>query len=56
MLINTLPRDYIINNDKQMTTLVTRAKQLNNQSLRNMVPCGIAFHNASLNYQDRRIV
>ena len=39
-----------------MTALVTRAKQLTNQALKNMVPCGIAFHNASLTYQDRRIV
>lgn len=56
MLLNTLPRDYIITTDKQMTLLVSRSKQLCHQSLKNMVPCGIAFHNASLNYQDRRII
>jgi ATP-dependent DNA helicase HFM1/MER3 len=56
MLLNTLPREYLITSDRQLTTLVTRSKQLSTEELRGMVVGGVACHNASLTHHDRRII
>ncbi len=56
MLISTLPRDYFITNDKQLTTLVTKSKQLSTEDLRQMVVSGVVYHNASLSHRDRKII
>lgn len=37
-------------------SLVQAAKQVSNAKLQSMIPQGVAFHNASLTYQDRNIV
>ena len=43
-------------NDKQLLSLIQGAKSINNNTLKTMLPQGIAFHNASLSPQDRNIV
>lgn len=45
-----------IDNDRQLITLIQAAKQVSNSKLQTMIPQGVAFHNASLSYQDRSIV
>lgn len=45
-----------MDNDKQLLGLVQAAKQVSNNKLQTMIPQGVAFHNASLSYQDRGVV
>lgn len=56
MLINTLPRDYFVTTDRQLTTLVTKSKLLSTEELRQMMVTGVIYHNASLSYRDRKII
>lgn len=56
MLINTISRDYFVTSDKQLTTLVTKSKQLSTEDLRQMIITGVVYHNASLSHRDRKII
>ena len=55
-VISQMREREFIENDRQLMSLIQAAKQVTNKALQNLLPQGVAFHNASLSPQDRTIV
>lgn len=55
-LISALPKNYIITSQDQQDALIKCSKQITQKTLAHIITSGIAFHNASLNVDDRKII